>query len=58
MYFEDYGREKEAMYYYTKLEESKKPLNCKNCSGHCETACPHGLEVKEKLLDADMILRA
>lgn len=58
MYFEDYRREKEAMYYYTKLEESKKPLNCKNCSGYCETACPYGLEVREKLLDADVILRA
>jgi hypothetical protein len=58
MYFEDYGREKEAMHYYTKLEESKKPLNCKNCSGYCESACPHGLEVKEKLLNADEILRA
>jgi predicted aldo/keto reductase-like oxidoreductase len=58
MYFEDYGREKEAMHYYTKLEESKKPLNCKTCSGYCETACPYGLKVKEKLLDADEILRA
>lgn len=58
MYFEDYRREKEAMYYYTKLEESKKPLNCANCSGYCETACPYGLAVKEKLIEADDILRA
>ncbi|MCK4646698.1 MAG: aldo/keto reductase [Candidatus Aminicenantes bacterium] len=58
MYFEDYRREKEAMYYYTKLEESKKPLNCANCSGYCETACPYGLAVKEKLIEADEILRA
>ena len=58
MYFEDYRREKEAMRYYAELEENRKPLNCANCSGYCETACPYGLEVKKKLLDADMILRA
>lgn len=58
MYFEDYRREKEAMYYYAELEENRKPLNCANCSGYCETACPYGLAVKEKLIEADEILRA
>jgi len=58
MYFEDYRMEKEAMRYYAKLEESKKPLHCANCSGYCESACAYGLKVKEKLIRAHEILTA
>ena len=56
MYFEDYQMEKEASRYYVELKESKKPLNCCSCSGYCETACPYGLKVKEKLIHAHEIL--
>lgn len=56
MYFEDYGMEKEAMRYYAELEKEKKPLNCANCSGNCESACPYGLRVKDKLIRAHKIL--
>jgi predicted aldo/keto reductase-like oxidoreductase len=56
MYFEDYRMEKEAMRYYAELEESKKPLNCSNCPGYCEKACPFGLEVKNKLIHAHEVL--
>jgi hypothetical protein len=56
MYFEDYGMEKEAMRYYAELEESKKSFKCLSCQGNCESACPHGLEVKEKLIRAHEIL--
>lgn len=56
MYFEDYGMEKEAMRYYAELEKEKKPLNCANCSGNCESACPYGLRVKDKLIHAHEIL--
>jgi predicted aldo/keto reductase-like oxidoreductase len=56
MYFEDYRMEREAMRYYAELEESKKPLNCSNCPGYCEKACPFGLEVKNKLLHAHEVL--
>ncbi len=56
MYFEDYRMEKEAMRYYSELEDSKKPLNCTSCSGNCETACQYNLKVKEKLIHAHDIL--
>ena len=56
MYFEDYRMESEAMRYYAELEESTKPLNCSNCSGYCEKACPFGLEVKSKLVHAHEVL--
>jgi len=56
MYFEDYRMEREAMRYYAELEESTKPLNCSNCSGYCEKACPFGLKVKSKLVHAHEIL--
>lgn len=58
MYFEDNRMEKEAMRYYAELEERKKPLDCANCSGNCESACPYGLRVKSKLIRAHEILAA
>jgi len=58
MYFEDYRMEREAMRYYAELEESTKPLNCSNCSGYCEKACPFGLKVKNKLIHAHEVLSA
>lgn len=56
MYFENYQMEKEAMRYYAELEEGKKPLQCDECPGYCERACPYGLKVKDKLLRAHEIL--
>lgn len=56
MYFEDYKMEKEAMRYYAELEESKKPFKCLSCPGNCESTCPHGLGVREKLIRAHEIL--
>jgi predicted aldo/keto reductase-like oxidoreductase len=56
MYFEDYRMESEAMRYYAELKESTKPLNCGNCSGYCEKACPYGLKVKSKLVHAHEVL--
>ncbi len=58
MYFENYRMEKEAMSYYAQLAESKKPLLCSGCSGFCDSACPYGLKVKEKLVHAHEILSA
>lgn len=58
MYFEDYRMEKEAMRYYAELEKKSKPLSCDTCSGNCESACPFGLKVKDKLLRAHEILTA
>lgn len=56
MYFEDYGMEKEAMRYYGNLASNKKPLDCANCTGYCEKACPYGLKVHDKLIHAHEIL--
>ncbi len=56
MYFENYRMEKEAMRYYAELEASKKPVQCSRCSGYCEAACPYGLKVKDKLIQADEML--
>jgi len=58
MYFENYRMEKEAMRHYAELEKSKKPLDCDSCTGDCERACPHGLKVRAKLLQAHEILTA
>ncbi|MFQ6108737.1 MAG: aldo/keto reductase [Candidatus Aminicenantales bacterium] len=58
MYFEDYRMEKEATRYYAELEEEKKPLSCARCQGLCDSACPYGLRVKEKLIHAHEVLSA
>jgi len=56
MYFVDYRMEKEAMRYYNELDLRKKPLECANCSGRCNSACPHGLKVKDRLIQAHSVL--
>ena len=56
MYFSDYRMEKEAIRYYNELDSRKKPVSCASCSGQCESACPHGLKVKEKLIRAHEVL--
>jgi predicted aldo/keto reductase-like oxidoreductase len=58
MYFEDYKREKESMLYYADLEDEKKPISCSDCPGFCDKACPFGLKVKDKLIQAHEILSA
>ncbi|MFC2158106.1 aldo/keto reductase [Acidobacteriota bacterium] len=58
MYFDDYKMEKEAMRYYSEMDERNKPLKCSNCSGMCTQACPYGLNVREKLIRAHEVLSA
>lgn len=58
MYFEDYGREKDAMQHYTAVDDSRKPLPCSECSGPCTSTCPYGLPVRDKLIHASEILSA
>jgi len=58
MYFEDYGRQKEALEYYADMEPVQKPLSCANCPGHCEKVCPYRLKVKSRLLHSHDILTA
>ncbi|MBU2437709.1 MAG: aldo/keto reductase [Acidobacteria bacterium] len=52
MYFDDYKMEKEAMRYYAAIEDDLKPLACSSCSGPCIQACPYGLPVRDRLLQA------
>src|SRR5512136_712583 len=58
MYHEDYGMERMAAEHYAELEAGRKPLGCAECAAPCETACPHGLPVREKLVRAHEILSA
>jgi predicted aldo/keto reductase-like oxidoreductase len=58
MYFEDYKREKDAIFHYAALDDEKKPWSCSQCSGFCEQACPYGLKVKEKVIQAHELLSA
>lgn len=58
MYFEDYRREKEAIFHYAQLDDTRKPWSCSQCAGFCEQACPYGLKVKEKVIQAHELLSA
>jgi predicted aldo/keto reductase-like oxidoreductase len=58
MYYENYGLERMATDYYAELPDGQKPLGCEACSGPCESACPHGLKVRTRLLHAHDILTA
>lgn len=58
MYFENFRREKEAIGYYAEMEPERKPLGCADCPGHCESVCPYGLEVRNRLLHSHEILTA
>jgi hypothetical protein len=56
MYFEDYGMEKEAIRYYADLDGARKPLDCRDCAGACQSACPYGLEVRARLIRSHELL--
>ena len=43
-YFHSQGREKYAMAEYAALPTNRADT-CKNCSGHCQSACPYGIPV-------------
>jgi hypothetical protein len=58
MYHEDYGMERMAADHYAELESGRKPLGCAGCAAPCESACPYGLPVREKLVRAHEILSA
>ena len=54
MYFEDYGDQKQAMQLYAALE-NKIDL-CVNCAAPCTNACPEGINIQERLIDAHAML--
>jgi len=55
MYFKDYGWEKEGMRRYAKLEQNAS--HCASCSAPCAGKCPIGVPIREKMMDADSVLR-
>jgi len=56
MYFEDYGQPGKAIHHYATLADSRKPIPCASCSGHCTAACPYGLQVRDTLLQTHHLL--
>jgi predicted aldo/keto reductase-like oxidoreductase len=57
MYFEDYGEEKFAMQRYALVPAGARPSRCAGCEAPCEAACPYGLRVRDRLSEADRLLR-
>ena len=57
MYAESYGREREAMRLYAKIDPSRSASRCAACSAPCERSCPFKLPIREKLAAADRLLR-
>ena len=58
MYHDDYGMERMAADHYAELEPGRKPVGCAGCAAPCESACPHGLPVRARLVRAHEILSA
>jgi predicted aldo/keto reductase-like oxidoreductase len=54
MYFEDYGWEKEGLLRYAALE--RKAEACVGCSAPCASACPHGIPIQERMIEAHRLL--
>jgi len=54
-YFEGQGREKHAMGKYAQLAGSNGSA-CGGCSAPCETACPHGFQVRTQMSEAHSLL--
>ncbi len=58
MYYNDYRHRRKAAAVYATLPDSRKPLPCSNCSGHCTAACPYGLQVRDRLIETHDALAA
>lgn len=54
MYFEDYGREKEALRLYAALP--KNAAACASCSAPCLGSCPIGVSIQERMAGAHRLL--
>ena len=54
MYFKDYGREKEGMRLYAKLE--RNAAACIGCAAPCANTCPIGVAIPDKMLDTHRLL--
>jgi predicted aldo/keto reductase-like oxidoreductase len=57
MYAESYGREKQAMQKYARIDPERNATQCVGCPAPCEASCPFDLPIREKLVRADRLLR-
>jgi predicted aldo/keto reductase-like oxidoreductase len=56
MYAENYGREKDAMRKYARLDAARRADHCLTCAAPCEAACGFQIPVRAKLEHAHGIL--
>ncbi len=56
MYYTDYGMAAVGLEKYAELDDARKPRRCDGCEAPCETACPFGLRVRERLTGARALL--
>jgi hypothetical protein len=56
MYAENYGREKDAMKKYARIDPARNASHCLGCSAPCERACDYGLRIRDQLVHAHQLL--
>jgi len=56
MYFDHYGREKQAMQLYRSLPAPARAAPCATCDGPCDAGCPFGRSVRAGLVAAHRTL--
>ena len=57
MYYKYYGGTRvEAVQKYRELPREARAARCANCEGPCVPYCPHGLRVRDNLVEADSLL--
>ncbi len=52
MYAEHYGRERDAMRKYARLDPARRADHCASCAAPCEAACEFGIPVRANLMRA------
>ena len=52
MYYEHYGEQKRAIQRYLQVPATRRAATCGDCDAPCERACPYGVRVRERLVDA------
>ncbi len=57
MYFENYGRQREAMVRYAELDAQRNASRCVDCSAPCQAGCPFELPIRDKMEHFHRLLR-